>query len=317
MLYFLLTHQFLLVQNPRHGSRSFIFLFLVSHQQNLHHGVHGRRQNEKYIFSCSECSICLHGSVRLLILFFLRFLLSCCAETLDVIFACSLLDEAEKRIAENDQKQIVDKSVPSPASFSPATLSTLSRTPVRAHVFRTCYGDDDAFTTIYNLVQCYGAFLHSSTFFFGWRVDFSDLQQGLGVVPPVPSPTEPNVTLQSELQVARHILQLKELLRANQSQLSAGMGAAGLLKSGMQQSFSASPNFNFPVVPTQVFTPIASRPSPIVQLAAPFTHNSDGTRYLEETIVSVPSRSNSYEAPKNSDAVSPTFVASGFVRRQA
>jgi hypothetical protein len=167
------------------------------------------------------------------------------------------------------------------------------------------------------MVQCYGAFLHSGTFSWGVALIFLTLQQGLGVVPPVPSPTEPNVTLQSELQVARHILQLKELLRANQSQLSAGMGAAGLLKSGMQQSFSASPNFNFSVVPTQVFTPIASRPSPIAQLAAPFTHNSDGTRYLEETIVSVPSRSNSYQAPMNSDAVSPTFVASGYVRRQA
>ena len=71
------------------------------------------------------------------------YLLSCCAETLDITFACSLLDEAEKRIAENDQKQIVEKSMPSPASFSPATLSS---TQVRALVFQTCYGDDDYFT---------------------------------------------------------------------------------------------------------------------------------------------------------------------------
>jgi hypothetical protein len=151
-------------------------------------------------------------------------------------------------------------------------------------------------------------------------------QQGLGIAPPAPSPTEPKVSLhaaQSELQVARHILHLKELLHANQSQLNAGMGAAGLLKSGIQQKFPASPNFNsISIAPTLAFTPIAAPSShhlPSGQSTALFTHNADGTRYAEETtIVSVPSRTNSFEGTSNSlQMSSPNFSPSGYVRRQA
>jgi hypothetical protein len=142
-------------------------------------------------------------------------------------------------------------------------------------------------------------------------------------LPPAPSPTEPKVSLhasQSELQVASHILQLKELLRSNQSQLNAGMGAAGLLKSGIQQNFPASPNFNsFSIAPT--LTPIAARASqhvPSGQASALFTHNADGTRYAEDTtIVSVPSRPNSVQATFNPETASPISPPSGYVRRQA
>ncbi len=150
------------------------------------------------------------------------------------------------------------------------------------------------------------------------------LQQAFNIAPPSPSPTEPKVSVQaaqSELQVARHILHLKELLRVNQSQLTAGMGAAGLLKSGAQQNFSVSPSFNsLPVVPSTLFTPIAagaSRFGSNAQFAAPFTHDADGTRYSEEIIVSVPSRSNSAETLSNPGAASPTFAPYGYVRRQA
>ena len=147
----------------------------------------------------------------------------------------------------------------------------------------------------------------------------SIFQQALGVAPPSPSPTEPKASLlaaQSEQQVARHILHLKELLRVNQSQLAAGMGAAGLLKSSTPLSLPVSPYISS--VPMQ-FTPMA-RTTPILnnsQVGAPFTHNADGTRYSEETIVSVPSRTNSFNLTVNPEAVSPSFSPSGYVRRQA
>jgi hypothetical protein len=147
----------------------------------------------------------------------------------------------------------------------------------------------------------------------------SNSQQGLGIAPPSPSPTEPKASLlaaQSEQQVARHILHLKELLRINQSQLAAGMGAAGLLKSGTPQSLPVSPYIS--TVPMQLTPMAATTPLPNkLQGGAPFTHNADGTRFSEETIVSVPSRTNSFNLTINPEAMSPSFSPSGYVRRQA
>jgi hypothetical protein len=148
------------------------------------------------------------------------------------------------------------------------------------------------------------------------------LHQRLGMAPPSPSPTEPQGSLlaaHSEHQVARHILHLKELLRVNQSQLAAGMGAAGLLKSGLPQSLPISPPY-ISVGPLQL-TPLASRAmapyAQNLQVGAPFSHIADGTRYTEATIVSVPSRTNSFNSNVTPDAVSPSFSPSGYVRRQA
>jgi hypothetical protein len=141
-------------------------------------------------------------------------------------------------------------------------------------------------------------------------------------VPPSPSPMEPQASLlaaHSEQQVSRHILHLKELLRVNQSQLAVGMGAAGLLKSGLPQSLPVSPAY-ISSIPMQS-TPMSSRAivphAQNLHLGAPFTHSADGTRYSEETIVTVPSRTNSFNSTVNPEAVSPSFSPSGYVRRQA
>ncbi len=119
--------------------------------------------------------------------------------------------------------------------------------------------------------------------------------------------------------MARHILHLKELLRINQSQLAAGMGAAGLLKSGLPQTLPVSPAYISSV--SLQSTPMASRTmapyGQSLQVGAPFTHIADGTRYSEETIVTVPSRTNSFNSIVNPEAVSPSFSPSGYVRRQA
>jgi hypothetical protein len=45
--------------------RSFIFLFSVSHQQNLHNGVHGGWKDEKCVGARSESAVCLHTGVSL------------------------------------------------------------------------------------------------------------------------------------------------------------------------------------------------------------------------------------------------------------
>ncbi len=100
--------------------------------------------------------------------------------------------------------------------------------------------------------------------------------------------------------------------------LTAGMGAAGLIKPGIQQSFPPSPIFNTlsVVVPTQATAPLPTGFSPF-QGSSQFTHNADGTRFSEETIVTVPSRSNSFHAGVNPAAASPTSVPTGYIRRQA
>jgi hypothetical protein len=149
----------------------------------------------------------------------------------------------------------------------------------------------------------------------------ADVAQKLEVVAPIPSPTEPTTSLQSEVQVSRHINHLKDLLRMNQLQLTAGMGAAGLLKSGFHQNPPASSNFNsFPVVPISAFTPIMPRAWPYSpnMLGSPFTHNADATQCTSDNIiVSVPSRPNSIPLSAKFDPATPVLTPSGFVRRQA
>ena len=209
----------------------------------------------------------------------------------------SLLDAATKCASLKDHTQIETKGIP-PAVFS---VPAASSNHVRQHA---------PVTRLNN--------------FFGCMLKLLTQQQGLDMIPPFPSPTEPKVSLQaaqsaaqSELQVARHILHLKEQLRANQMLLTAGMGAAGLIKPGIQQSFPASPIFNplSAFVPTQAVSSLPPRFLPFQ--GSQFTHNADGTRFSEETIVTVPSRSNSFHEAVNPGAASPTLAPTGYTRRQA
>lgn len=211
----------------------------------------------------------------------------------------SLLDVAQKNCTVDDShRQIIQKMSPAPGFLSP----TSSNNHVRKHI-----------------LTCTFAIKRFRSAFCWYR---PSCKQGLGIVPPSPSPTEPQASLlaaHSEQQVSRHILHLKELLRVNQSQLAAGMGAAGLLKSGLPQSLPVSPAY-ISSIPMQS-TPMSSRAivphAQNLHLGAPFTHSADGTRYSEETIVTVPSRTNSFNSTVNPEAVSPSFSPSGYVRRQA
>jgi len=105
---------------------------------------------------------------------------------------------------------------------------------------------------------------------------------------------------------------LKQLLHMNQSQLNAGLSAAGLLASVAPQQRPISPNMNpLPFVGMQPFTPVPVKALPYVQNVysippPPFSHDADGTRYSEQTMVSV-----------KQNAVSPVASPSGYVRRQA
>lgn len=140
------------------------------------------------------------------------------------------------------------------------------------------------------------------------------VQQTLAMAPS-PSPTEPKASLRatalSEQQVVQHIQHLKELLRINQMQLAAGMGAAGLQRSNTQQHIPVSPSNMNPLsfVGMQAFAPIPVKALPYahnVHSVPPFSHDADGTRYSEQTIVAV-----------KPDPVSPVASPFGYVRRQA
>ena len=93
--------------------------------------------------------------------------------------------------------------------------------------------------------------------------------------------------------------------------LAAGMGAAGLLRSNTQQHIPISPSDMNPLsfVGMQAFAPIPVKALPYahnVHSVPPFSHDADGTRYSEQTIVAV-----------KPDPVSPVASPFGYVRRLA